>query len=178
MVWTSGHGHRVAAESQGIWHLTQSTCPRGGQNMGVCSMTLRCMEYAVKWKIPAPKNHPAVVPVQLHLATLPNRSPSVNTIFTVNSFLVCHKLQILTTTEIWLQTWILLNVIFSIIIRKFAQYCQILYFIRPKRPFGNCYVLRKLFPYWENTFVWQYNSYLKTGMYIFRKVFIWKILGF
>ena len=88
MVWTSCHCHRVAAESQGIWHLTQSTCPRGGQNMGVCSMTLRCMEYAVKWKIPAPKNHPAVIPVRLHLSTLPNRSPSVNTIFIVNSFLV------------------------------------------------------------------------------------------
>ena len=126
MVWTSGHCHRVAAESQGIWHLTKSTCPRGGQNIGVCSMTLRCMECAVKWKIPAPKNHPAVVPVRLHLATLPNRSPSVNTNFTVNSFLVCHKLQI----------W--------------------------KSPYK----------------IWHYNSYLKTGMYVIRKVFIWKILDF
>ena len=35
------------------------------------------------------------------------------------------------------------------------QFCPkvpiILYFVRPKRPSGNC--LRKLFPYWENTFV-------------------------
>ena len=35
-------------------------------------MTLRCMEYAVKNIITAPKNLQAVVPVQLHLATLPN----------------------------------------------------------------------------------------------------------
>ena len=74
--WSLPHSSYKKVKEYGT--LSQSTCPRGGQNMGVWSMTLRCMEYAVKKIITAPKNLQAVVPVWLHLATLPNRSPSVN----------------------------------------------------------------------------------------------------
>ena len=76
MVWTSGHCHIVAAESQGIWHPTQVHMPKPELGSLICDTEVYGL-YRNR-KNTAPNNFQAGFPVQLRRKTLPNRSLSVN----------------------------------------------------------------------------------------------------